>query len=558
MRPGASVHRIVPDGTGPWAALLAGAVLLLGAGPLAPDAAAQSARGHFRGARLPPAGEVWLELAPAFESWNSQYILDGPADSLRDGTEEPLSADVDGPIAERLYPGTAPLFAGLRGDAAALGYDSLPADEFSLGGLAFDRLHANRRLVPVTLELGLHERVAGRVTAPLVKSQTEAFFSFQPGGASFAPLPSVVTDPRTFVSEWSSARASLRDQLDGGSLSEGERARARELLESSGAFLEAFSRRAEAGLLFPLAGSRPGSAVLSRVDSLARGFQDFGIGVPGLDLAASATTASLQSFFTGGSMEADSLRGRDRGWAVEGLEVGVRLGLLDTFDPPPDTAGGGLELRTTIGAAVRLPSGPAANSPFVTPASFLDVPISAAQTDLEVSLYQDVRLGPLLVQGRGRYGWQLSDEVELRVHPPDRPFALPGASAAVERDLGDYLEIHLSPRLVLNRALSLGAEYSFWRKGSDRYALASAPGPGGPREASPLAVESSERRHRLGVGIHYRAAGDSPSPGARPVELSFLFQAPVAGSGGQTPVSDLTSVRIRIPVGLPSPDFPLP
>lgn len=525
--------------------------LLLGGAALPSSASAQTARGKFRTAKIPEPGEAWLEVGAAFESWNAQYALDSPLDSVADGMEEPLSADVVGPITGRLFPGAGPFLAGLRQDASALGYDSLPEGEFSLGALNVDRLHANRRLIPVTAEFGVIERVAARLTVPIVKSQTEAFFSYDAEGVSFAPLSSVVASPASFSDGWSTARDSLQARIEGGGLTSQERQQAEALLERSGAFLDAFTRRAESNLLVPLADTRAGSDLASTVDSIVGAFQGYGISAPGLALDSMAGTASLQSFFTG-AMQADSLKGFDRGWTVEGVELGVRIGLLDTFRPPADTAGTGLELRTTVGGAVRLPRGSAGSAPYVTPASFLDIPVSEGQTDVEVALYQDLALGPLRLHARGRYGRQLADELELRVHRPDRPFPVPSTSVTVERDLGDYLQLHVSPRLAINRALSLGAEYSFWRKEADRYALTGTPGAEGPDDASPLAVETEERRHRLGVGIHYRAAGDSTTGRDRPVELSFLFQTPVAGSGGQTPVSRLTTFRVRVPVGIPS------
>lgn len=555
MSPGASAQpSLVARGRSrigwPIVALLAAVLAWPG------SAEAQTARGQFRTARLPEPGEMWVELTPAFESWNGQYALDSPLDSVSDGMEEPLSTDADGPLTRRLYPGAEPFLAGLRQDAAALGYDSLPAREFSLGGLAFDRLHANRRLVPITVEVGVLERVAARLTVPVVKSQTEAFFRFDSAGATFAPFASVVPEPGSFTDAWASARDALRSRLQGDALTEEERARARSLLEESGEFLDAFSRRSDANLLFPLADTRAGRALASRVDSLGNAFREFGLDVPGLDLASGATTAALQSFFTG-PMEADSLKGREHGWSVEGVELGLRFGLLDTFRPASDTTDGGLRVRTTVGAAVRLPRGPPGSAPYVTPASFLDVPINSGQTDVELVLYQDLAYGPVELSARARYGRQLSDELELRVHGPARPFPVPSTSATVERDLGDYVELHLSPRLAMNEAISLGAEYSFWRKQADRYVLAGgSSGPAGPGDASPLSVETRERRHRLGVGIHYRAVGDSTTAGDRPVELSFLFQAPIAGSGGQTPVSKLTAVRLRIPAGVPSLGIP--
>lgn len=516
-----------------------------------PSATAQTARGVSRTAEIPEPGEAWLEVAPAFESWNAQYALNSPLDSVADGMEEPLSADVDGPITRRLFPGAGPFLAGLRQDAAALGYDSLPRVEFSLGALNVDRLHANRRLIPLTADFGVIDRVATRITIPFVKSQTEAFFDYDSDATSFAPLSSVVGSPGAFSDGWATARDSLQERIESGSLTSQEQQQAEALLQRSGAFLNAFTRRSESNLLLPLADSRAGGDLSSTVDSIVGAFQEYGITAPGLALDSVAGAAALQSFFTD-AMQADSLQGYDRGWTVEGLEVGVRIGLLDTFRPESDTTDAGLQLRTTVGGTVRLPRGPAGAAPYVNPASFLDIPVSEGQTDLEMALYQDVALGPVRLHARGRYGRQLADELELRVHRPDRPFPVPATSVTVERDLGDYVRLHVSPRLAVNGALSLGAEYTFWRKEADRYALAGSPGPDAPVDASPLAVETEERRHRLGVGIHYRAVGDSTAEENRPVDISFVFQTPVAGSGGQTPVSRLTTFRIRVPVGIPS------
>lgn len=527
----------------PPSSLLSAAAIALALLTAVDASPAQTARGQLRGARLPDPGVAWLELAPAFESWNAEYPVGG-------GSEEPLSADFDGPVSGRLYPGAAPFLSGLRQDAAALGYDSLPDGEFSLGALGFDRLHANRRLVPVTAEVGLLERLSARLTLPLVKSQTEAFFDVETGGVGFAPLSAVVATPADFASGFSSARQSLREQVEGGSLSAQQEQRAEALLARSGSFLAAFSRRADADLLFPLAQTRPGTDLLAAVDSMVAAFDEFGVQAPGLPLDSAVSRSDVQSFFTG-ALAADSLSGAERGWALEGVELGARLGLLDTFSPPGRPEGSGLELRTTVGAAVRLPLGSAGQAPFVTPASFLDVPISAGQTDVELTLFQDVGLGPLLLRARGRYGRQLADELRLRVHSPERPFPVPSAAATVRRELGDYWELRLAPRLELNRALSMGAEYTYWRKGADRYSLVSGSGPSAPDGAAPLAEETRQRRHRLGVGIHYRALGDSADDDSRPVEISFLFQTPVAGSGGQTPASQLTTVRLRVPIALP-------
>jgi len=53
------------------------------------------------------------------------------------------------------------------------------------------------------------------------------------------------------------------------------------------------------------------------------------------------------------------------------------------------------------------------------------------------------------------------------------------------------------------------------------------------------------------VGVYYRttdlvARGEATIP----VEVSFLFQTAVAGSGGQTPASQIITASLRVPIRL--------
>ena len=113
----------------------------------------------------------------------------------------------------------------------------------------------------------------------------------------------------------------------------------------------------------------------------------------------------------------------------------------------------------------------------------------------------DAQFGTWLwIVGSARYTLQLADELVMRVRDPDHPFAYAAQERTVNRDLGDVFELRLSPRFRMNETISLGIEYKWRSKGSDEYSGDGVPDP------SPLASESSQSRHRLGVGAR-RAQG---------------------------------------------------
>lgn len=566
-----------------------------------PDEASAQERGDD--ARIPAGGELWIEIFPTFEDWHEQFARSSPLPGLSDGDSEPLTADFDGPVVDRLFPGVAPLLADLNADAVALGFDSLTAADVSLGVLDFRNIDVDVRRVPFALRYGVHDRVSVEVVAPLVLTEVEPFFSFDSTLATLIDSRSAVTDAGLFFPALQAAIDQLQLLRDSGTLSPEGEATADALLESSAAFETALSRRVGMGALLPHAGTRAGLQIATRFASLEGGFAGFGIGFPSLAIPAFATSADLDGYLTGSPVGGEVLAVTERGWDIGELQIGIRLGLLDTFgrprtrpggpaeeEAPADTlptpadtlpapadtlpaepeathreAGGeavptareasapersGLRVRTTIGAKLLLPLRDADRVPFLAPENFLGVPIGDGQRDVELALYQDIQLGSkLLFVGVVRYGIQLADELTRRVAPPDRPFAFASTQVVVERDLGDYLALRLSPRLTLNDVVSFGVEYSLWDKGRDSYRLLS--GGDGVASAAPLELETAETRHRLGIGVFYRTTGLVEEGRARlPIELHFIFQTAIAGSGGQTPVSSLISTGLRVPISL--------
>ncbi|MFQ5688679.1 MAG: hypothetical protein ACE5HQ_00205 [Gemmatimonadota bacterium] len=499
-------------------------------------------------ARQPEPGELWFSVGPGFENWSDQFAKDSPR-ALSDGDSEPLASDFDGPIVSRLFPGVDPLVADLNADANALGFDSLSAGGLSLGDLDFGTINVMVRRVHIGLELGLSDRLSFEAGAPLVFTEVEPRFAFDSVRANVSAASSAIPDPMAFFGQFEAAVGSLSDLVGSGSLNPAEQAAATALLQDSGAFLAALQRRVMTNGLLPLATSPAGAQITDRFGSLADGFTALGLSLPAFALADLATSADLAAFFGSPFVSAAVPGVTERNWTVGEAEAGLRYRVFN--GPLPGHGSGGLvQLRTTLGGKVRFPLRQADRPPFSDPDNFFDQPIGDGQTDVELALYQDVEVGSgLLVNLVARYGIQLSDQLQLRVAPPDRPFALVSTRALVERNLGDYLSVRVAPQVRLNRFLSIGVEYGFWHKGNDTYRLIQSGS--GITDARPLEVETRQTRQRLGLGLFYRTGQLVPrrSDGT-PWQIAALFQSAISGSGGQTPVSQLFTFSVRAPLRL--------
>jgi hypothetical protein len=97
----------------------------------------------------------------------------------------------------------------------------------------------------------------------------------------------------------------------------------------------------------------------------------------------------------------------------------------------------------------------------------------------------------------------------------------------------------------MTATMAVGLEYGYRSKGADVYAGDGTPDP------TPLEIGTTQRRHRLGIGLWYRT---TPMVGAGlagfPVEIAFLWSTSIAGSGGTTPDSNLLTASFRVPVHL--------
>ncbi len=596
-------------------------------------AAPTPALAQFQDARLPAPGVLWLEFSPNLLNWTEQFAEDSPDPSVADGGRELLYRDFDGPLAARLFPGPDLFIQSLNEDAGALGYAPISAEEFSLGDLDYSSMNAQMRRIDAGFEFGVLDRLSVEARAPIVFTEVEPAISYDSTTslATWAASAFAANDP--FFNEFRTALTAIEALIAGGTLTPEDLATATALRDQGDAFVTALERRVADGLLIPTGPSRPGTEMAALAAALAAGFEGFGIMLPALSLPETATSADLAALFANPLIAAGRPRLSERSWNVGEIELGVRFGLIDQITPrkpaegstpavPAETPAGGdpaaagppapdqaaageepdegpaLRLRTSVGAKIRIPIRPATGRPFHDPTDFLGIPIGDGQRDIELAAYQDLALGGWFFMGAvARYGIQLADDLLLRVHPPDRPYALASTQTVVRRDLGDYLELRVSPRLRLNRALSVGLEYGLWRKGADAFALGEAT-PGVP-DASPLAIETEEVLHRVGLGFYFdlteapaaedlpghppkierpaaeeeeeeegeeavtqaegaqEAAAQEAEPEPRrriprrvraPWRFAFTIQRAVSGSGGQTPASFLAAFTLRIPI----------
>ena len=577
-------------------------VALLSAAPSPAEAQVRD-----RDARIPQAGSLWIELSPQFYNWNEQFA--GNNAGVSDGSREPLFSDYDGSVAARLFPGLDPMLEVVNRDADALGFTPLTGSELDLGDVDFGSIDVFVRRIPLALQFGIGGFAAIEILAPLVKTEVETGFVYDSTATNVLRAETALADPTAFFSQLDAAQAQLQALVDGGTLSPEDQATAESLLADSDAFQGALDSRISGQQYLFTSGSSAGQQMTGYYGGFEAGFQSFGITLPGFGLPDSATRSDFNAYFERDPVLGQPLGKVTRGWAFSEIEIGARFKLIDTFgwperpepqpevaaelpveadttgvtdpvaeEPPPvddedpdsvpaeaarrrtDTPAEaveatepvpvdlpGVRFRTTVGARYRFPLSDPDKDPYLDPDVFLQQPIGTGQADLQLELFQDVAFGRRFMAVAGvTYGLQLKDELVRRVSPPGQPYGYAPQKTTVSRDMGDFLEIVISPRFSLTEAMSLAVEYTFWNKGNDVYQATS-----GGVDASPLNVETSQTRHMLGIGAYYRttrlfAAGRAGVP----IDLAFLWQTAISGSGGQTPALGVVTLSIRLPIQL--------
>ena len=516
-------------------------------------AGAQAVLGPGDDATVLPRGVARLRASGIWTRFDSRYGGGAAA------AAEPLGADFNiDSIGSTQIETLGPLQSVLRS------LSGRPALNVSLGRTVVT-LDAEVTTVPLVAELGLSSRLTVGVLVPFVRTRTTVVLRANPAPSDpNLGLNPALDDPtaaqvnQEFLAALANAEGALADSLaacpESGSARCAEFAAlsptVRSLLAGLGAV---YVETDTSGFFVPIAGTDLDAALRARLGAIVGQLNALGFDQITSDLGpVAASRAILQA-------DAQRILTEPRfGFATDELatvtrtnigdvEVGAKLQLVNTLRGAARLTPHGVNVRAAVGAVVRLGTG----SPD-SPNNLVDIGTGQGQTDVELRSQWDVLLGRRFwMTIAGRYAWQLADEQLMRITPSDRPLALAYRRQRVSRDLGDYVELEASPRWALGRYFAAGAQYLYRSKAADRHTgtFAAKPPVGSEvtLDASVLDAETSERQHRVAVGVSYSTlAANASGRGRLPLEISYQHWWPVSGAGGRTPRAARDVVQLRV------------
>ncbi|HEX5725660.1 MAG TPA: hypothetical protein VFX98_09350 [Longimicrobiaceae bacterium] len=462
-------------------------LLLLGAG---------QARAQGPDARVVPRGMLELRALGLFIHFDARFG-DGRA-PLGAGFEPPLQAVADrliGTGVTTLQGELDDFFAGTQATAPGTVPQPVTAGHAELG------LAADLRDVPVTLAYGLSRRLTLELTVPVERRRTDVTSNRLAGG-------DVGLNPD-----------SLRN---------------RTLLSRIGPEFEDLGRQR----FLPTAGSAAGEELQRRVqallgDTVELRLPELAVSYPGL-LAIPELRALLDSTEIVALGQQVGTRGP---YQLGDVQLGARYLLAG---PPgfalPDTLPGRV-VRATLGARVRLPTGPRSATLFL-----FEVPSASGHAGAGVDVTGDLASRRWWISGAAAF------EVLLAADARRRDFAeglFPDSTTVVtlRREPGARFALSLTPRYRLTREISFAAQYALAGAGATTFSGGNAEG---EQVLGPFEVVEGWTAHRVGIGMGYSTLTAYAGRQALvPFEVSLLYQNTLAGTG-EAPDAGMVTVAGRI------------
>lgn len=514
------------------------AALFAGVSSIAP---AQAALGPGDDAWHVPGGVVRFGLSTRFFFSDDGF---GPT-----GARAPLGAPMSGTLSSTELPTFQWLEASVRN---ASGSDNFRA---TIGTARADLRRVTAR-IPLELAFGVTSRVMVFGSVPFHTGEQEVNWLLNGSGATIGPNPmltanAAATGNAAVIAGLDSAAARL-EVLAAGCAADpmsdprcaqitAELAQVQQLIGDS---------RATTDDLAPLYGGRTGvapspyvpmtdgdahNAVLARLAALRAAFDRYGTesigeGAGPAGAGVPLTVAELRQLLE--SPEYSYLPIPVTRRYQQGIgDMDAGLSLL-VFDGIRDTTKWGrlgpmsFGVRQSIAAAYRFATGTAAH-----PDDPLQIATGDGQDDIEFTSATDIAVG--------RHAWA-SVLVRYTIQrPADGIARIPDASGSpfipLERrrnarhELGNRLDVSVSPRWVLNDFAAVGLGYRWMRQDAERYDEI-APF----TDAIPLSYEGVERSaHEVGIGFTWSSVASWRRGSARwPIEIQWDHRMVVAGEGG--------------------------
>jgi hypothetical protein len=491
-------------------------VLLIGAAALAAVLAATLPAQAVERTDTPKKGKVRLTFDPTVETWEAAFGPQGrqPVGGL-------LSRDSLGSAA---VPALRPMETGVQ---AASGLSAFAA---SLGRTLL-AIRSERRVTPLSAEVGLSDRLSVSVMVPIVRVDVRETLNIDSARGNLGLNPLYFgnqAELQTFFTHFDAALAALNTEIQGGTCV--PRCAEALALYNQGQVVRNALNTAVYGTgpsspspFLPLAGSAAGKGIDTTVITIQRQLTDsFGIsGFPDtLTLPTEAATPDDINFLL-----SDPTFGFDY-TPVERTPKFYRYWPGDAEVAAKYRVFAGPAYAGAVKVTVRLPTGhPASpNDPFA-------LSTGDHQTDVEVGYIQELTLWQRLwLNLNARAGLQLAGLRDARVAPPGAFWVPAAAAARLDWKPGNYFALDFAPMYRFNREFSGGVTVAYYRQGLDHYtyrsagdSLSVAANLGGPVSAAVLDPGTDRRLWQLGLAVTYQG----------PVwETGFSVQQTVSGWGG--------------------------
>ena len=452
----------------------------------------------------------------------------------------------------------ADLVPGLDGLASALTNLVGAGSALRLGATTALVSH-NAVRVPLSVDVGILDRVSVGVTVPVVRNtleadlrvgtQASADLGANPAYVSGAAVSAFLETLSTRAGE-AQALATERCALDpssAGCLAASGLASA--LLDGGAALNSAY----DASALVPASGSTTGEALLAWAAGLDASLTAEGLAALGATppLAASVLDSDgFQSMISNsaGPIAAAPLSSYGGRWGLGDIEARVAARLMqgervDSLGEPT------FMWSVTATGAVRLPTGSTDSTGI-----FLDRGRDDGQLDAEVGVFGSLIAGRLGLRGRATYTRQQSAQIDRRIAPFGQVLSGKGDVATLDWDPGDGMSFEVEPAFRLAPALSLALSYLFVSRGSDQYAYpanfnlpdrATFPQSRYYEDPSVLDEGTEVRLHELGGTITYRSRRLPETTGGG-FETFLRVRKAVSGSGGSVPAGVRAEFGLRL------------
>ena len=520
---------------------------------LAGIAAAQGSPWFGEDALVLSRGMARLGIAPTWTRFDERYRADG--------TREPLAADL---TTQSLDPTRLSVLGPVQDRLEALG--PTPDIAVTLGRLRVDH-DASILSVPMSAEIGIGARLSLGIMVPIVRVLSAVAVSPNPsiseGNIGINPaLDDAAARARNqaLLAQFASAVGALQTLIaacaDPGNpdprCPQARTPEAQELADNASAFAGGLGELySETGSPFvPVADSPFDTTIRGRITSFAESFADFDINditSTGPAAAAVAGYADIQRILTDPAfgVRARPLTNRTT-TSIGDIEIGAMLQLLNTVRRDSlQRFGSGV--RAAVGATFRLGSGRADD-----PDHLADIASGDGQHDVELRTQWDLRVGSSVALGfGGRYVVQLADREIVRITGPHQPFAAYWRRHEVERDLGDVVDVQVTPRIAVGSFFSVMAQYRARRKAEDRHTgrfnVTDDFGEPVTLDASILDEETEQREDRVSIGLGYSTLTSVARRRARvPLEIFLQYGESIRGSGGKTPKVSVGVMQVRV------------